>query len=189
MAQSSKSCSATKPACSGLSIGLPVTHGLREAGRVEDWYGGLQEHSCLCRGCSIGAAVTAERLPLSQHPICSRIWPLALAGHEARSWVRRRREWNSLGQGGHPRLPRLLLSQGSITRPTGSLSTLRSEGNPLGAGDALSFGPAAPTTQDSLPVCGQPLPRGVGYLPGSIDGFTLGHDHPNLPGISWRDHG
>lgn len=53
--------------------------------------------------------------------------------------------------------PRLF--RGSITRPTRSLSTLRS-------GSYLS------TTQDSLPVRGQRLPGGVGYPLGPEEGFT-----------------
>ncbi len=45
------------------------------------------------------------------------------------------------------------------------------------------------TTQDSLPVGGQPLPGGIGYPPGFIEGFTSRHDDPNLPGFSWRNQG
>ncbi len=70
-------------------------------------------------------------------------------------------------------------SRGSLARPAGSLSTLRSRGRPR-------------TTQDSLPVGDQPCPDGLGYPQDSKRGFVmsghrfsstklcLAHSHPML---------
>lgn len=56
------------------------------------------------------------------------------------------------------RLPQQTVFRGSITRPTHSLSTLRSAGHPY-------------ATQDSLPAGGWPLPGGVRYPLGPLGRF------------------
>jgi hypothetical protein len=69
------------------------------------------------------------------------------------------------------RLSRLLCFLGSITRPTHSLSTLRSMDCSI-------------TTQDSLPDGWPALPGGVGYSLGPNERFQV--ILPPFPGFAWR---
>jgi hypothetical protein len=74
------------------------------------------------------------------------------------------------------RLPRRISFRGSITRPIGSLCTLRSRGRPR-------------STQHSVPAGGQPLPGRVTTCRVRSEGFCLCflHRHPPPPGLAWRN--
>ena len=63
--------------------------------------------------------------------------------------------------------------RGSITRPSHSLSTLRSAGHPA-------------ATQDSLPAAGQALPGGIGYPQGSLERFQSSLHLSSFPRLPWR---